>query len=216
VSGSGDGTLRIWDPESGDGLLALQGDGSSVNSVAWSPDGSRIVSGSKSGQVRIWDSQREVARVRWRRQGLEEAATLLLEPLFTDLLLPDLVQVALEQDPTLSPELRASAHRLADGWPTSHLQLNSRAWERVDPDGSEPGDLSHALAWARAAVEANPDRARYRQTLAWACSASGLDKEALEQLQRALDLEGSALRRRGLREDLERLRAQLDGDDGER
>jgi hypothetical protein len=60
-------------------------------------------------------------------------------------------------------------------------------------------------------VEANPDRARYRQTLAWACFASGLGDQALEQIQRALDLERSTLRRRGLREDLERLRARIDG-----
>ncbi|WP_054464996.1 TIR domain-containing protein [Planktothricoides sp. SR001] len=54
VSGSGDGTIRLWDINSGSDL-AVRNLESSVNSVAFSPDGSKIVSGSGDGTIRLWD-----------------------------------------------------------------------------------------------------------------------------------------------------------------
>ena len=58
ASGSGDRTVRIWDSETGN-LVAgpFQGHSLSVNSVAFSPDGTRIASGSSDKTVRIWDSE---------------------------------------------------------------------------------------------------------------------------------------------------------------
>jgi WD40 repeat protein len=56
VSGSADGTVRIWDAQTGQPLgQPLQGHEASVLSVAWSADGKRIVSGSDDRTVRIWE-----------------------------------------------------------------------------------------------------------------------------------------------------------------
>jgi hypothetical protein len=72
LAGGSDGTVRLWDVGRGSEIAALQGhenwvrsvafspDGTrivsgSVQSVAFSPDGTRIVSGGSDGTVRLWD-----------------------------------------------------------------------------------------------------------------------------------------------------------------
>lgn len=65
VSGSDDTTVRIWDAQTGKQIWCT-GDRSipkgltchiaQVNSVAWSPDGQKIVTGSNDCTVRIWDA----------------------------------------------------------------------------------------------------------------------------------------------------------------
>ena len=57
TSGSWDGTLRVWDSQSG--LLAidpLQGRSGRIFSVCYSSDGTRTFSGSDDKTVRVWDS----------------------------------------------------------------------------------------------------------------------------------------------------------------
>ena len=46
----------MWDAASGAELAYLSGHESTVNSVAFSPDGGRIVSGSDDNSVRVWDA----------------------------------------------------------------------------------------------------------------------------------------------------------------
>ncbi|KAJ5768989.1 hypothetical protein N7520_003548 [Penicillium odoratum] len=46
ASGSQDNTVRIWDIATGQSISTLEGHWGSVYSIAWSPDGSRIASGS--------------------------------------------------------------------------------------------------------------------------------------------------------------------------
>jgi len=81
VSSSRDGTLRIWDARSGRTLAVLEvdriwpPDPSSrfhVTSCAFSPDGSRIVSGVRDGTLRIWDAQggEELAVLKGHSEGV--------------------------------------------------------------------------------------------------------------------------------------------------
>jgi WD40 repeat protein/energy-coupling factor transporter ATP-binding protein EcfA2 len=57
VSGSGDGTVRLWDIRGNLIAQPFQGHEATINSVAISSDGQKIVSGSEDGTVRLWDMQ---------------------------------------------------------------------------------------------------------------------------------------------------------------
>jgi WD40 repeat protein len=55
ISGGADGTVRVWDLESGELLNALTGHDSFVAAVAITADGRRAVSGGGDGTVRVWN-----------------------------------------------------------------------------------------------------------------------------------------------------------------
>ncbi|KAG8711757.1 hypothetical protein FRC08_015492 [Ceratobasidium sp. 394] len=62
ATGSLDGTVRVWDAETGATLLdPIPGHSSQVWSVAFSHDSRRIVSGSLDKTVRVWDAETGVA-----------------------------------------------------------------------------------------------------------------------------------------------------------
>ena len=55
LSGSEDGTLRVWDMGSGQCIRVIQGYDAFLYVVDWSPDGAQLVSGSMDTLVTIWD-----------------------------------------------------------------------------------------------------------------------------------------------------------------
>ena len=58
ISGSyDDKTIKIWDANTGECLKALEGHLDSIFSVAYSPDGTKIISGSADETVKIWGEE---------------------------------------------------------------------------------------------------------------------------------------------------------------
>ena len=55
VSGSADGTVRIWDVASGECQRVWNGHTNWVATVDYSPDGKTIASGSRDGNVILWN-----------------------------------------------------------------------------------------------------------------------------------------------------------------
>ncbi|KAH8674497.1 vegetative incompatibility protein HET-E-1 [Tricladium varicosporioides] len=56
ISGSDDGTVRLWDATTGGVLQRFESHWIRVTSVAFSPDGKQVVSGSIDRTVRLWDA----------------------------------------------------------------------------------------------------------------------------------------------------------------
>jgi WD40 repeat protein len=54
ATGGTDGTVRVWNSETGEQIGSFQGSTGSVSSVAFSPDGRWIVAGGSDGTTRIW------------------------------------------------------------------------------------------------------------------------------------------------------------------
>ena len=55
ATASNDGTVRIWDPATGNQRHTLTGHAGRVAAVAIAPNGSWLATGSDDGTVRIWD-----------------------------------------------------------------------------------------------------------------------------------------------------------------
>jgi len=48
--------MVVWDAASGAEVLTMQGHAAKIRTIAWSPDGRRLASGSEDHCVKIWDA----------------------------------------------------------------------------------------------------------------------------------------------------------------
>ncbi len=76
ASAATDGSVSLWDMETGDEANRLEGHNGSVTFAAFSPDGSRLVTTSKDETARVWaaDDGEEIAMLGGHRASLTQAA----------------------------------------------------------------------------------------------------------------------------------------------
>lgn len=55
LTGYMDGTVRVWNADGSGEPVVLRDQISAVTSVAFSPDGNRVIIGSADGTARVWD-----------------------------------------------------------------------------------------------------------------------------------------------------------------
>ncbi|HZA26975.1 MAG TPA: BTAD domain-containing putative transcriptional regulator [Actinomycetota bacterium] len=65
VASSSEDAARVWDAETGTRRYTLRGRSGSILGVAWSPDSSRLVTGSSNGTAKVWEIRSESVRERW-------------------------------------------------------------------------------------------------------------------------------------------------------
>ena len=58
VTGSSDGSVKVWDTSRGQYLLTLEGHTAAVTAVRFSPDGRTLATADQAGGVRIWAASR--------------------------------------------------------------------------------------------------------------------------------------------------------------
>jgi WD40 repeat protein len=57
ASTSKDGTLRLWDPETGESRRTVKANAGSIYDIAWSPDGKILAIASHNGLVHLWNAE---------------------------------------------------------------------------------------------------------------------------------------------------------------
>ena len=57
VSNSNDGTIKLWDVQTGKCIKTLHGHGCTIYAVAFSPNGLIVASSSHDGNIRLWEAQ---------------------------------------------------------------------------------------------------------------------------------------------------------------
>jgi WD40 repeat protein len=71
-----DKTAQIWDAQTGAEILTLKGHTGFVYSASFSPDGSRVVTGSADLTARIWDARSDPESFRFKEPNAGKAVTL--------------------------------------------------------------------------------------------------------------------------------------------
>ena len=71
ATASSDGTVKIWDADTGAHMDTLVGHMAGISCVAWSPDGGTLATGSDDKAIRLWD--RVTARPKMSAKGLAGA-----------------------------------------------------------------------------------------------------------------------------------------------
>lgn len=182
VGGASQGNISVWDLNKRRLLVTLGGHSVRVFSIAWTPDGTRLISGSSDGTIQIWDS----------RSHYNHAAELLMDRISPHCLLPKDCIDELNADRTIPDDVRQAAIRLATAQGNPAFEELFDAARRVGEDSKRSaGEYEKALRQAAAAVQAAPWSGYGHVTLAFLQYRTGEFAKALSSGQRAVELQKS-------------------------
>ena len=191
VSGATDGTLRVWDLRTREGLAILRAGGPEITDLQFHPDGNQLAVAQVDWSVILWDTAPSAQRVAAAAAARAERAACLelLDGLFAGFDDPEQVVERLRNDPGVDLERLRHAAVLARLVATDARTAFREGWRLVRTPGASTEDL-HLTLWSAqiaARTRANADSflllgaARYRL---------GDPAGALEALERADGLRG--------------------------
>jgi hypothetical protein len=175
ITASVDGTVKVWDVQTGQDLLTLKGGGSCV---AISSDGQRLAAGGVSETVKLWETVPPTPE-----QVVARQATHLVNELFAEWGLKDVVLEQIRRDPSLSPAFRTDA--LAYAGRLSSLdpaQLNKLSWAVARQPGLAAPAYQRAVRQAREVCRLDPRNRWYLTTLGVSLYRGGNYAEAVKIL----------------------------------
>jgi WD40 repeat protein len=191
LCGSGGGSARVWDAKTGKEELILRGLHGSVAQVSWSPDGTRLAGASSQQTVSVWDAQTG------KEAALLEGHTSLISSVVWS---PD-GRLASCADCTIriwdgrgtqapEPPRRGipripRAVRLS---PRFAPGTNELAWTMTNLRYAEPYQFRIAVALALHAVQSEPTKGEFWNTLGVAHYRAGNWKEAVGALEKSIEL----------------------------
>jgi WD40 repeat protein/serine/threonine protein kinase len=182
IGGIVSGTLSIWDVRRGRLLVTLGGHVSGVGALAWTPDGTRLVSASRDRTVRIWDS----------RSLYNYDAELLLDKVSEHSLLVEEMVLELNANRTIPAELRREAIQLAaKRGNASYVGLLFEAWKTGEASYRSSNEYKQALRRAIVAAQVAPWLCDSPITLGLLQYRTGEFDQALLSAQRAMEIQKS-------------------------
>src|SRR5262249_12361117 len=110
ATADGQGTIKLWDFATGRQLRTYRGHSSNFTGMVFSPDGRFLVTANWDGTSRIWDATMTA------REWHGPEARKLVEARFETLLVRSDILKNLQDDTSLSDEVRSVALEIAQEW----------------------------------------------------------------------------------------------------
>lgn len=147
--------------------------------MAFSPDGSRLATGSATA-IYLWETRSSYDP---RVLALVPSRSVLEEPVLSI----DAVK-RITHDSTLPPDVRDAAVRLVEAQGDDPAHLNTKSFDLVKSPGGNRSAYELAVRRAATAVRLAPWNAAYANTLALALYRAGRYQEALDTVHRTSGL----------------------------
>ena len=176
-------TLRLWDPRSGQEVLALNKDPETIYRIHFSPDGQRLLLLGKNERWRVFDAAPLSPDRLYGR-----AVPAYVDKLVKSLHLKSRVVERIKSDPRVDEAFRSMALAETTGMLGDATILNFGAWAVIKQPGLDIAEYTRALEDAEAGHRLEPDDSNMLNTLGAAQYRAGHYADAFETLLRAESL----------------------------